>query len=47
MLLGELRGSMGLLEAIGRPVAQSRADMARPGFPWNGPARQGWDYQFH
>ena len=47
LLLGERRGSMAIPKAIGQPVAEFGADIARPGFPWNDLTGQDWDYLFY
>ena len=47
LLLGERRGSMAILNAIGQLVAAFGADIACPSFPWNDLTGQDWDYLFY
>lgn len=47
LLLDERHGSMALYEAIGQPVAQFGADIARPDFPYNDLTGRDWDYIFY
>jgi NADPH-dependent 2,4-dienoyl-CoA reductase/sulfur reductase-like enzyme len=47
LLLGERHGSMALFKAIGQPVAQFGADVARPDFSFNDLTEQDWDYLFY
>jgi hypothetical protein len=47
LLLGERHGAMALHRAIGRPVGEFGADVARPDFPWNELTGQDWDYLFY
>ncbi len=47
LLLDERHGSMALFKAIGRPVAQFGADIARPDFPFNDLSGRDWDYMFY
>jgi nitrite reductase (NADH) large subunit len=47
LLLGERHGSMALFKAIGQPVAQFGADVARPDFSLNDLTGQDWDYLFY
>ncbi|MCP4543431.1 MAG: FAD-dependent oxidoreductase [Chloroflexi bacterium] len=47
LLLDERHGSMALFKAIGQPVAQFGADIARPDFPFNDLTGQDWDYLFY
>jgi NADPH-dependent 2,4-dienoyl-CoA reductase/sulfur reductase-like enzyme len=46
-LLGERHGSMALIEAIGKPVAQFGPQIAHPNFPYNELTGQNWDYLFY
>jgi NADPH-dependent 2,4-dienoyl-CoA reductase/sulfur reductase-like enzyme len=47
LLLGERHGSMALFKAIGQPVAQFGADVARPDSFFNDLTGQDWDYLFY
>ncbi len=47
LLLGERHGSMAIFRAIGQPVAEFGADIARPDFSWNDLTGQDWDYMFY
>lgn len=47
LLLGQRQGSYPILKAIGQPVAQFGADIARPDFPYNDLTGQDWDYLFY
>jgi NAD(P)H-nitrite reductase large subunit len=47
LLLGERRGSMALFRAIGQPVAQHGADLARPDSAFNDLTGRDWDYLFY
>ena len=47
LLLGQRQGSYAILKAIGQPVAQFGADIARPDFPYNDLSGQDWDYLFY
>ncbi|MEE8390195.1 MAG: FAD-dependent oxidoreductase [Anaerolineae bacterium] len=47
LLLGERHRSMALFKAIGQPVAQFGADVARPDFPFNDLTGLDWDYMFY
>ena len=47
LLLDERHGGTALWKAIGQPVAQYGADIARPDFPFNDLVGQDWDYLFY
>ncbi len=47
LLLNERHGSMALFKAIGQPVIQFGADIARPDFSFNDLTGQDWDYLFY
>jgi nitrite reductase (NADH) large subunit len=47
LLLGRRHGQLAIHKAIGRPVAQFGADIARPDFSWNDLTGQDWDYYFY
>lgn len=47
LLLGQRRGSVAILRAVGQRVAQFGADIARPDFGWNDLTGQDWDYLFY
>ncbi|MDX9952711.1 MAG: FAD-dependent oxidoreductase [Anaerolineae bacterium] len=46
LLLNARRGDMALFKAIGQPVGDFRAVLARPDFPWNDLTGQDWDYEY-
>ena len=47
LLLGERHGATALHRAIGQPVAEFGAAVARPDFAWNELTGQDWDYLFY
>ncbi len=46
LLLNARYGDMALFKAMGQPVAEFSAEIARPNFPWNDVTGQDWDYEF-
>jgi nitrite reductase (NADH) large subunit len=47
LLLGERRGSLPLIEAIGQPVTRFGPHIARPDFSYNDLTGRNWDYLFY
>jgi nitrite reductase (NADH) large subunit len=47
LLLGQRHGTMAIFKAVGQPVSQFGADIARPDFPWNELGENDWDYYFY